>query len=222
MGSAAIRSFDWDSDEMFREFVRINDWAQRAQQTFGSRGGNVWCRMMLPASQEHCWTLERDDGHGTVKQVGEFRAGDCLTTVSGAHPSGVLYRIRNAGSLPLVATKDVGLPEGVRLHKKPVRKVSVYNDTPGEIRLDLSKIDGLHDHPTDPGSLEGRCPVCKREGKDTSCDNLKIWPSGAFHCIRDCDTGEIFALAGLRRGWRRKSKKGTARGGATDGSSNDH
>jgi hypothetical protein len=212
MGPADIRTFDWDTDAMLQEFLRGNAWAQKAQQSLGARGGNVWCQMKLPSSQEQCWVLERVGSDGKVEKVGEFRAGNCLTTISGAHPSGVLYRVRNPGSLPLVHAEDVRWPDGVRLHEKPVRRAGEYDDTPGEINLDLSKIEGLHDHPSDPGSLEGRCPVCAREGKDTSCDNLKIWPSGAFHCIRDCDTSEIFALVGRRRGWRGNFKNETARG----------
>ena len=212
MGPADIRTFDWDSDAMFREFLRGNAWAQEAQQSFGARGGNVWCRMKLPSSQEHCWVLERVGSEGKVEKVGEFRAGNCLTTLSGAHPSGVLYRVRNAGCLPLVRAEDVRWPKGVRLHEQPVRRAGEYDDTPGEIRIDLSKIEGLHDHPRHPGSLEGRCPVCARHGNDQKCEHLEIWPSGAFKCIADCDGTDIFALVGRRRAWRGKSENETARG----------
>jgi len=215
MGPADIRSFDWDTDEAFREFLRVNIWARTAQQSFGARGGNVWCRMKLSFSQEKCWLLERVKSEGKIEKAGEFRAGNCLTTISGAHPSGVLYRVKNPGCLPLVCSEDVRWPDGVRLHEQPVRRAGEYDDTPGEISLDLSKIEGLHDHSSDHGSLEGRCPVCASEGKDTACDNLKIWPSGAFHCIRECDHSEIFALIGRRRrGWRGNSKNETARGKA--------
>jgi hypothetical protein len=212
MGTANIRTTDWDNGEMFKAFLNANPWARKAQQSIGKRGGNVWFRMELPASQEQCWALERGGMDGKPEKVGEFRAGNCLTTISGAHPSGVLYQVRNAGCLPLVRAEDVVWPEGVQLHEKPVRRPTEYDDTPGEIRLDLSKIDGLHDHPREPGALEGRCPVCKRKGKDTACDNLMIWPSGAFKCIADCDSTQIFALVGRRRGWGGNSENGTARG----------
>ncbi|HEV7927024.1 MAG TPA: hypothetical protein VGR14_16830 [Verrucomicrobiae bacterium] len=212
MGPADIRTFDWDTDAMLQQFLRVNAWAQTAQQSFGARGGNVWCRMKLPFSQEKCWLLERVAAEGKIEKAGEFRAGNCLTTISGAHPSGVLYRVKNAGCIPLVRSEDVRWPDRVRLHEQSVRRADEYDDTPGEINLDLSKIEGLHDYPSDAGSLEGRCPVCASEGKDTACDNLKIWPSGAFHCIRECDNSEIFALVGRRRGWRGHSKNETARG----------
>jgi hypothetical protein len=221
MGPADIRTFDWDSDGLFDEFLSVNRWARKAQQTFGARGGNVWCRMKLPPTQERCWVLERFDNNGKVEGVGEFRAGNCLTTISGAHRSGVLYRVKNPGCLPLVRAEDVVWPEGVHLHQQPVRRATEYDDTPGEIRLDLSKIEQLHDHPRHPGSLEGRCPVCARHKKDRKCEHLEIWPSGAFKCIANCDSSEIFALVGRRRGWRRQSENGTARGRATGGSSHN-
>jgi hypothetical protein len=212
MGIADIRTTDWDTDEMFREFLHINAWARDAQQSIGARGGNVWFRMKLPPSQDHCWALERDGNNGKPEKIGEFRAGNCLTTISGAHPSGVLYHVKNPGCLPLVLAEDIILPDGVRLHQQPVRRTTDYDDTPGEIRIDLSKIEGLREHPRHPGSYEGRCPVCARNGKDQKAEHLEIWPSGAFNCIADCDSTEIFALVGRRRGWHSNSENGTARG----------
>lgn len=212
MGIADIRTTDWDTDEMFQEFLHINAWARGAQQSIGARGGNVWFRMELPPSQEHCWALERDGNNGKPEKVGEFRVGNCLTTISGAHPSGVLYRVKNPGCLPLVRAEEVVWPEGVRRHQQPVRRVTEYDDTPGEIRINLSKIEGLHEHPRHPGSLEGRCPVCASHGKDQKAEHLEIWPSGAFKCIADCDSTEIFALVGRRRGRHNNAENGTARG----------
>src|SRR5439155_25587602 len=64
MGPADIRTADWDTDKMFCEFLRINAWARKAQQSCGARGGNVWFRMKIPSSQEHCWELERVGSNG--------------------------------------------------------------------------------------------------------------------------------------------------------------
>lgn len=211
MGSADTRSFDWDTDELFWEFVEINAWAREAQQSFGARGGNVWCLMELPSRFTNCMGLVRQEPDGKPKKVGEWRAGNCLTTISGAHPSGKLYRVENAGCLPFVRIQDVRWPKGVRLDRHEKKQAAAYNAEPGEIHLDLKKIEGLREHSRDAGSLQGRCPVCASSGNDRKAEHLKIWPSGAFNCICGCSGSEIFQLVGRQHFGGQKRK--TARGG---------
>ena len=189
MGPACIRSSDWDSMELFEEFLAVNKWARAAQHTFGRRGGNVWFRTKLPLEQQVCRDLERDGQH-----VGELRLGGGLTTSSGRHPNGQEYQVERLGALPFVALKDIVWPGGVDFHRTAHKE---YHRKPGSLKLDPNKIENLHD--CRDGTLEGRCPVCAERGTDTSCDNLKIW-GNAYHCIRNCSTVEIFALAGLRGG----------------------
>lgn len=211
MGSADTRSFDWDTDELFWEFVGINPWAQRAQQSFGARGGNVWCVMRLPSHLANCMGLVRQEPGGKQKKVGEWRAGNCLTTISGAHPSGKLYRVENPGCLPVVCVQDVRWPKNVRLDRQEKRQAAEYSCEPGEIHLDLTKVENPHDHPRHAGSLQGRCPVCAKSGNDRKAEHLEIWPSGAFKCIRGCSGSDIFQLIGRRHFGGQKNK--TARGG---------
>jgi hypothetical protein len=211
MGLADIRSFDWDTDDLYWEFVEINRWAKKAQQSFGARGGNVWCIMDLPSDFANCMGLVRDEPGGPPKKVGEWRAGNCLTTISGAHPSGNLYRVENPGCLPFIRVQDVRWPKGVRLDRQEKRQTEEYKAEPGEISLDLTRIENLIEHPRHPSSLQGRCPVCARSGNDRKGEHLEIWPSGAFKCIRGCSGSEIFQLIGRRHYGNQKHK--TARGG---------
>lgn len=212
MGSAQTRSFDWDTDDLFWEFVKINRWAKAAQHSFGARGGNVWCIMELPSHLGNCLGLIRQEPGGKPKKVGEWRAGNCVTTISGAHPSGKLYRVENAGCLPIIRFDEVRWPKGVRLDRHEKRQAAEYNAEPGQISLDLTKIKSLRDHPRHASSLQGRCPVCAKSEKDRKADHLEIWPSGAFKCIRGCSGSEIFQLIGRRDFGGQKNK--TARGGS--------
>ena len=59
--------------------------------------------------------------------------------------------------------------------------------------LDLSKLEKVRER---GGKTIARCPVCAKRGEDSKGEHLSIREDGAYSCIRDCDTKEIFALAG--------------------------
>ncbi|NJM39123.1 MAG: hypothetical protein HC845_15415 [Akkermansiaceae bacterium] len=66
--------------------------------------------------------------------------------------------------------------------------------------IDFSRLENPRHLPN--GDINSACPACREIGKDTRRDNLRIYPSGAYHCIAFQDDAEhrkhIFALIGIK------------------------
>jgi DNA polymerase I-like protein with 3'-5' exonuclease and polymerase domains len=59
---------------------------------------------------------------------------------------------------------------------------------PVNLHSHLEKINGLKAEPD--GSHRGECPVCGADGKDPAQDKLRIFPNGAFSCVRFATVGD--------------------------------
>ena len=188
-------TLDVDDETGTEKFKALNAWAKECQFSSAQRGGNFYFRLTgeypqrvirLTAGEQH-W--------------GEFRGGNgALTTLSGFHECGQPYVVQNLGVIPSIGFGDIVLPPGVAPERRVIRVQRASNTAIGQ-SLDLAMLENVHK--TTKGT-EARCPVCKLNGEDKSGNHLLIFPSGAYHCICDCDTAEIFRLAGLKR--KRKGK----------------
>ncbi len=93
------------------------------------------------------------------------------------------------------------------------------NSFAGELSIDLSRLENACY--LSNGDVISACPACREIGKDTKGDNLRVFTSGAYHCIAVPDDKEhnsrIFALVGVKgqrehdpekdREWRQRRAK---------------
>lgn len=78
-----------------------------------------------------------------------------------------------------------------------------------EPSIDISRLEKVRRLPC--GDIISRCPACAEAGKDNKCDNLRIFASGAFHCIvhpKDKEHNQrIFALVGIKGEFQRDPER---------------
>ena len=84
--SGGLCSIDVDGDEDFNAFLALNPQFQETLQTKGSRGGNIWFRVI--DEYPSLTPVKTVDG----AKWGEFRSTGGLTIVHGIHPDGMAYR----------------------------------------------------------------------------------------------------------------------------------
>jgi hypothetical protein len=84
--SGNLCSIDIDSDEDFGSFLELNPQLAATLQTRGSRGGNIWVKILgdYPALTP----IKHADG----TKWGEFRSDGGQTIVHGVHPNGMAYQ----------------------------------------------------------------------------------------------------------------------------------
>ena len=201
--SDGLASIDWDTDEFDDEFRARNPWAESAMRSWASRPpGNYWFRIRdLPESLARAFKLRR----GT-DDVGELRLGKCITVVSGAHPSGALYRTINLGQIPEITLDHIQWPEGVVVAQDSARMATSpsldwEHAIGGEPCVDLMRVEGLRQHPRILGALHGRCPVCALSDKDRACEHLMIYANHRWTTRGTCrhPHSEVYALIGITK-----------------------
>jgi len=183
---------DIDDDEGLDRFVCANPWARGTQfSSSGNRGGNFHFQLQgkYPAKVVRLLYKQRA-GSKIVKPYGEFRCGDCTTTLSGYHPAGLKYTLQNLGKIPVITADELKVPEGVVPQQTIIRVNAGVPKRKGR-GIDLNKIEGLRRINC---GWTGRCPVCAESGRDTKMEHLIVYRSGAYACISQCDTREIYHL----------------------------
>jgi hypothetical protein len=207
-----LGSVDLDGNGLVAPFLDKNPWSKNAQKSSGGSGGNLWFEMRLNKDKPFPDGVIRIQGEG--KQIGELRlGGGALTTISGVHVSGAVYRIENGGNLPVIDFEDIKLPEGwslaedpalaemreamelakqlgkdaesIREERRAERRRICGGENVGGLENCLLDLDKI-EHKHDKGHfIEARCPVCWQDGNmDKAGDHLFIDKmTGAFGCV---------------------------------------
>lgn len=83
---------------------------------------------------------------------------------------------------------------------KADRATAQFNAAENVGRLDLAKLENIHERPD--GSIKAACPACRAAGEDRTGDHLLIKPDGKFGCAKYADDGEhrrqIWKVAGAK------------------------
>ncbi len=110
LGSASngICSIDLDCDDDVEPFLALNPALRDTLRTRGSRGCNVWIRVLgtYPDSAK----LKRTDG----SPWGEWRANGNQTVIHGQHPSGSNYQMLSKQPVMEVVFADIRWPENIK------------------------------------------------------------------------------------------------------------
>lgn len=104
--SGNLNSIDFDTDAASNEFLKLNPEISMTTRSRGARGGNLWLRLIGEYPQG---VVKLTDAEG--RAVGEWRAGRCITVVSGRHPDGCDYQIDAAFPVREVEFTNLRWPE---------------------------------------------------------------------------------------------------------------
>jgi len=208
--SDGLATIDWDTDRFDAEFLSRNPWAVTCMRSWASRPpGNYWFRIRgLPDSLARVFKLRAEDD-----DVGELRLGRCITVISGAHPSGAVYKIKNLGQIPEITLEQIVWPDGVAAAARnscpPPSQPCDWDVHDAECQpcIDLSQVEGVRPHPSVPGALHGRCPVCAKQNKDRRHEHLIVYANGRWTTRGTCghDHSKIYALIGRSKHGKRKA-----------------
>lgn len=195
--SGNLCSLDLDLLSELSAVVRFNPWMRNVMTIYGKRGCAILFRLR-GAYNAKPYNLSITHEDGKRDHVGELRLGSCLQTVDGLHPSGIFYRVENAGIIPTVNIGEFTPP----LHwddLKPKEEKPHYRPRDqSACLLDFSKLKFMQNK---GGWYDCQCPACAEMGKDTNHDNLRIWKrTWGFKCIAGCDREEILECVG-KVGW---------------------
>jgi hypothetical protein len=89
--SNGLCSIDIDDDEQAERFLSLNPNLNNTLQTRGSRGKNIWIRVI--GGFPKLTILQWKDEAGKNQKWGEWRATGGQTVIYGKHPSGCEYQI---------------------------------------------------------------------------------------------------------------------------------
>ena len=108
--SNGLVSIDLDDDDRAEEFRNLNpDLCAGTVKTWGARGCNYWFEIEGGYPIGPIKFADVDD-----QEIGELRAGRCITVADGVHPKGVNYR-RVGGSVVSCSFDDIEWPEDWKL-----------------------------------------------------------------------------------------------------------
>ena len=109
LGSASggLCTVDLDSDEAAEKFLEVNPALAGCLQTRGSRGRNVWVRVVGDFPEKANLTTETGS-----TPIGEWRSNRHQTIIWGVHPSGANYQIVVDGTPAEIPFGGIVWPEG--------------------------------------------------------------------------------------------------------------
>ena len=103
--SGGLCTLDIDSDDGLRDFLKENGPICDTLITRGSRGGNVWWKVVGPAPKLTPLKLGGE-------AWGEWRGDGAQTVIYGEHPSGVQYRMLRRKAPKEIEFDEIRFPEG--------------------------------------------------------------------------------------------------------------
>ena len=137
--SDGLASIDWDVDSFADRFLEVNPLLSNSLRTRGSRGCNVFVRIIggYPPSAY----LKDLSGNA----VGEWRVDGHQTIVSGLHPDGMRYRF--VVEQPVVALEYARIiwPADVRLRSDATESKRVREDEVVSVRVGAAECVGAGD-----------------------------------------------------------------------------